>query len=829
MNLISRRIELALAVVASLGAAYAAADQPSATSSDQLTEIVVTATRQSTTVQTTPISITAFTADEIASRGLVDVDSLVASVPDIAVRNTGGPGEMEFEIRGLNSQGGNSSMVGMYLGEIPLSTAMGSQLGKNSMDPNLYDLQRVEVLSGPQGTLYGSSSMGGTIRLIPTSPQLNTFAASTEEVASSTTSGGGFNHQENGMVNLPLGDTAAVRIVGSFTDDSGWIKRLVIADGAVPVDAGVFPDVTRPDNFYSAPLQEALSGVNTTQVDSIRATILWQPTENLTIEPMAMYQLILQGAPPAVDVNGSPTHPQVPDTWAHWEIYDTPEPQTDSLSFGSLTMVYQLPAFSLTSATGFWHRNFLDMQDETEQVDSAIGIPVYDPSAGGVGPNWSSKGPGMLEQDYSRQLSEEFRLTSTAPGPFQWVAGYFYQDLYSEVATSVLAPQAAPVLGGTALSVNDVPENLLQNAIYGNVSWRFSSHFQLSAGFRHYHFGLSETSTEHGLFTPLGGEGVDVPYNAATSNSASGTVPSVTLTFNADSDHMVYARIGKGFRLGGVSTLTGPIPVVAASNTNPLFASEVANECGLQAKILLTATCNPDILLQAPTTFRSDSLWSYELGEKSSFFDHRLIVDLNAYLEDWYDPQVATDLAGYGLTVNGGNARIKGVEGQLQGLLGAGFDMSLNASYTDAEFVESSAISGYAAGTQIPDTPKVSASAVLHWERSLPDSLFVFGVLEGDYTGTRTDLPFGVTATLLTTDSLLVHMPAYGMGNLRFGLRGERDGGSRWTAALFVNNFTNTLVLLDPQPQIALQTAAYERYLISQPLTVGLDFSYAFH
>jgi iron complex outermembrane receptor protein len=239
-------------VAASLGTTgviYAADDQLSAAPSDQLTEVTVTATRRSTTVQTTPISITALTADQIASRGIVDVDSLVSSVPDIAVRNTGGPGEMEFEIRGLNSQGGNSSMVGMYLGEIPLSTAMGSQLGKNSMDPGLYDLQRVEVLSGPQGTLYGSSSMGGTIRLIPTAPQLNTYAASTQEVVSGTVSNGGINHQENGMVNLPLGDTAAVRIVGSFVDDSGWVNRRVLADGTVPVDTGVFPNVSRTSNF----------------------------------------------------------------------------------------------------------------------------------------------------------------------------------------------------------------------------------------------------------------------------------------------------------------------------------------------------------------------------------------------------------------------------------------------------------------------------------------------------------------------------------------------------------------------------------------------------
>src|ERR1700733_2669360 len=306
------RNHLPLALAATLGTvgiACAADEQSSAAPSDQLTEVMVTATRQSTTVQTTPISITALTEEQIASRGIVDVDSLVSSVPQIAVRNAGGPGEMEFEIRGLNSQGGNSGMVGMYLGEIPLSTNLGSQLGRTSMDPGVYDLQRVEVLSGPQGTLYGSSSMGGTIRLIPNPAQLNTYAASAETVVSGTASGGGINHQENAMVNLPLGDTAAVRIVGTIIDDSGWIDRRVIADGAVVVDPGAYPNLQRPSNFYSAPLQERLTGVNTTQIDSIRAEILWQPVENLTIEPVAMYESVLQGGLPAVDVNGSPTHP----------------------------------------------------------------------------------------------------------------------------------------------------------------------------------------------------------------------------------------------------------------------------------------------------------------------------------------------------------------------------------------------------------------------------------------------------------------------------------------------------------------------------------------
>ena len=826
--------------LASVGRAALASDASPATATSAapateplvLQPIVVTATRQQTTVQTTPISISAVTSSQIASRGLVDVDSLVRSVPGIAVRNTGGPGEQEYEIRGLNSQGGSSSMVGMYFGEIPLSTALNSQVGKDMMSLGLYDVERVEALRGPQGTLYGSSSMGGTIRVLPQLPQLRTFTGSTEQVVSDTASGGGINHQENGMINMPLGDTAAVRVVGSFTSDSGWIERRVIQDGAVAVDAGSFPNVTRPANFYTAPLQEQLKGANTTDVNSIRAELLWKPTENLSIQPTVLYQKVKQGAPPTVDVDGTPTNPTTPKVLAHWEVYDEPEPQTDSLTFASLNTVYQLPTFSVTSATGFWHRNFIDMQSDTENVAAVFGIPVYDAAAGGIGLQSSSNGPGTMEQDYSRQLTEEFRLTSTVPGPFQWVAGYFYQDLYSEDNNSALAPQAVAILGGPNVIVESNPETMVQNAVYAHVSWRFSRHFEIAMGARHYHYSLNETSTEFGSNTVLAAEGNTVPYNFQTAIAASGTVPSVNLTFNLDQNHMLYARVDKGFRLGGASADTGPVPVapLPVGPPNPVLGVQYANECGLQQKILLisASACTPNVFLQAPTTYGSDSLWSYELGEKSEFLDHRLLVNLDAYLENWNSPQIATNVAGFGFNVNGGNARIKGVEAQLQALLPGGFDLSLNGTYVDAKFIQTNALTGYPAGTRIPDTPQVSGSAILGWNHYLNDNLSLYGSLEDDYVGSRTDLPFGVTATLLTMSQQLIRLPSYSIANFRFGMKGERDNGDRWSATLFVNNLTNNIVLLDPQPQISLQDGAFSRYVVSQPLTAGIDVSYTF-
>jgi iron complex outermembrane receptor protein len=794
------------------------ASDTSATTTDQIPEIVVTATKRVSTVQETSASITAVSAEDIADRGLVDFNSLAQSVPGISMR-TSGPGQTEFEMRGLNSSGGNTSMVGFYLDETPLSSPANAQVGKVVVDPNLYDLSRVEVLRGPQGTLYGSSSMGGTVKVVPNAPELDTFNATGEEVFSYTASGGGVNHRESAMVNLPIESTAAIRIVGSSDSESGWIDRNVIQNGAVLADSGTFPAVTRPSNFYTAPLQEQINGANTTTMDSVRIQMLWKPIDSLTVTPMVMWQLTQQGAPNAVDVNGDPTNPTVPTTNAHWEIYDTPEPQRDELTLGSLKIEGQLEGFSVTSATGDWTRSMLISQDGSEENASAF-TPggVYNPPAG-IGPTGPApNGSGVTEKDFTRQFTEELRATSTGSGPFQWIAGYFYQDLYSEWDMWSIAPEATPLIGGPNVYVDYQPQTIIQNSEFGEVSWQFTDQFKATVGARHYHYVLEQTNEEFGAFTVNSNLGNTVPYNTSANNSASGTSPKFDLTYEFNKDLLVYATVARGFRLGGVNQ---PIPVAYATpNANPVLKG---NECGLQAKLLLTTTCDPTLLLQAPATFGNDTVWNYEVGEKAAFLDRRLILNASGYFERWENPQLATNLAGFGITVNGGEAQIFGFEAEMQALITREWDFNLNVGYTNAKFVEASAISGYPSGAQVPDIPKVTSAATIRWRHQLTDDLGLMASLEGDYVGNRTDAPYGETLTLLNINSYLVHLPAYGLLNARFGFTGQQ-----WAATLFVNNLTNKEVLLDPEPQINLQTAAFTRYLVNQPLTGGVDITYKF-
>src|SRR5580692_917271 len=271
------RIKIAAAACLSLVGgtlAQIAIAQQSRSDSGQLEEIVVTAEKRESTVQKTAISLTAVSGADIQDRGLTDLSNLVQSVPGVSVR-TSGPGMAEFEMRGVSSTGGNSPTVGFYYDDTPLTAPSATNEGKIVISPALYDLNRVEVLRGPQGTLYGSGSMGGTIKVVPNAPNPDAFDASAEVVLADTDHGG-FDHAENGMVNLPFwGDKAALRIVASYSYDSGWIDRVVIAPGQFPLPSGLVngpygPYYTVRGNVLAAPIATEYHDVNDVEKSGVR-------------------------------------------------------------------------------------------------------------------------------------------------------------------------------------------------------------------------------------------------------------------------------------------------------------------------------------------------------------------------------------------------------------------------------------------------------------------------------------------------------------------------------------------------------------------------------
>src|SRR3984885_1459816 len=255
--------------------------------SSSLEEIVVTAETYKSTAQSTPISMSALSGSQLESSGITSLEQVARDVPGLSMRSSG-PNQTEFEARGIASNGGNSPTVGFYLGDIPLSPPAMGQIGKVVIDPNLYDLDRVEVLRGPQGTLYGASSMGGTIKLIPNAPQLNTITGSTDGTLSHT-DGGRANGGGNFMVNYSTSEYWAVRAVGSYDYRSGWISRTVVSPFPADVLAPDGPPFTR-GNVAATPATQIIPDVNDAHTYSGRVELLIQPSNEWHINLLALSQ-----------------------------------------------------------------------------------------------------------------------------------------------------------------------------------------------------------------------------------------------------------------------------------------------------------------------------------------------------------------------------------------------------------------------------------------------------------------------------------------------------------------------------------------------------------
>jgi outer membrane receptor protein involved in Fe transport len=438
---------------------------------DQLQEITVTAQKRESTVQATPISITAITGQDLQDRGITNISSIVQTVPGVSQR-TSGPGQTELEIRGTSSAGGNSSTVGFYLGDVPLTAPASAQNGKVVIDPDLYDLNRVEVLRGPQGTLYGSGSLGGTIKLVPNAPDPKAFDAGVETILGHTSGSDTLNNDENVFVNLPLSDTAAVRIVGSQEHLGGWIDRKVIAEPD-------FPSPTSPTtrgNVAAAPVQTNFRDVNDEVLTSARIALLWNATDRLSISPSFLYQKITQDGLSLIDTP--------PGTNNQYQPFNSPEPFQDRIDIGALNVQYHFDIADLSSTTSFWTRDENLRQDGTEELAYAFGgISVY-PAQGGLGPT----APAALEDDKSKQYSEEVRLTSAGDTAFKWLVGYFYQDFESDFDEFLDTPFTA--VPGTITDAFDQvqPTKILQNSFFGEASYTFLQQFTVTAGLRRYYY-----------------------------------------------------------------------------------------------------------------------------------------------------------------------------------------------------------------------------------------------------------------------------------------------------------------------------------------------------
>jgi iron complex outermembrane recepter protein len=741
-----------------------------------LEEIVVTATKRETTVQNTPMSLTAVSGANIEARGLAGLAALLQSVPGVSMR-TNGPGQTEFEMRGMASTGGNSPTVGFYLDDTPLTAPTFSNNGKVVIDPNLYDLNRVEVLRGPQGTLYGSGSMGGTIKIVPNAPNPAAFDASAEAIVGAT-DGGGFNHGENAMVNLPFaGGTAALRIVGSESHESGWIDRIVIANGEFPLETN--NDKVR-GNVLAAPVAANYKDVNDTDLTAVRVGLLWKPSDQLSITPSYFYQRIQQDGSSNIDSN--------PDTNAHYQPFDTPEPFSDRFDLASLNIKYALDAFDLSSTSSYWTRDEEIAQDGAESFQWGLGLPSFYTSQGGIGPS-----PG-LEDDWTKQTSEELRLTSSGNSAFQWLVGYFYSDFEADFHLSLPAPGAVSLFGTGNLYSQVQPNKIIQNSFFGEVSYQLTPQLKAAAGLRRYSYDSSVNLSVSGAVSQTGSDAV---ANYSAPERDQGLNPKFDLSYEASENLLFYATISKGFRPGGGDE---PIPT--------------SGRLGDQCEANLQANRGTTQFVPSPSLFAPDSVWSYELGEKMEILEKRLTINSAVYFENWSGIQQVIPLpCGYNYQANAGDAHIYGSEVEVNAMLAQGLVISVNAGYTHATLVTATVLNaGISPGSRIQDVPDWTSSQSIAYRHGMSNQLAFTARIENDYVGTRTDTTYAIN-----------HLPSYDLTQVRVGVESDR-----WSAVLFAKNVFNERVLLNDVTMQAINLPTYNRVTVSQPLTVGIDLNYHF-
>jgi len=800
------------------GAASAAPAGNAPAENAGLEEIIVTAEKRESTVQATPIAMTALSANDLLDQNITSVQDLVGNVPGLSAR-TAGPGQTEYEMRGLGSSGGSVATVGFYLDETPLAASAVALNGRTVIDADLFDLNHTEVLRGPQGTLYGAGSMGGTIKLVTNPPKLNTFEGAVYGDTSHT-SGGSENGAGSLMVNLPIGEKVALRVVTTEKYISGWIDRNVIAPGQFPFPSNFGP--CSPSYFcnrgdvQAAPVADRIKGSNLERFFSGRAALLVQATDNLSITANVMYQRI--------DADGYNNYQAPPNQEAIYQPYDIQEPYYDSFKLGSLKISYDMDFANLTSASSYWKRDVFQSTDSTEAIQNIFNLTAFIPNL-------------YTEEDPTTQFAQELRLTSRGEGDLQWVSGLFFSNLHSGYittnqnvaiasATACLLPGApTPGLGGHcppgsqynpnagAVDANGVsltnpqgiifddnnPNILKQKAIFGEVAYKLRPDLKLTAGLRFYKFDISNNSNQRGLGTASGNA---TPTIASASGTNTSLLPKVNLSYEPTGDLTLYSTLSKGSRPGGVNL---PIPL---SDSSYYYCGPV--------DAVHPGGSGPSYLTSQPAYYAPDDIWSLEVGEKARFDDRRFTVNADVFYVKWHNIQQLIVLScGYPYNTNVGDAKTYGPELETSARVTDSFTIDLSAAYTQAYINQPKSIAGLplGPGTRINNIPKYTGNLAFNYDTMLTQDYKLTARLAEAYVGPVHDVAFYAE-----------DLGSYGLMDFRLGL-----GKNPWEVALFGTNLTNKHAGLTIDNTVfAWQQPTITRVSTNQPRTIGVSFQTKF-
>ena len=770
-------------------------------------EILVTATKRSTRVQDVPFSINAQTQEDIQRANATTIEDISRNVAGLAVQNLG-PGQSQVSIRGVSAgqiirdQPGVKEQVGVYLDESVISLSLFTP------DFDLFDLNRVETLRGPQGTLFGSGSVGGTLRYITNQPQLGVTEAVVEANVN-TVDEGDFGWHLKGAVNMPIGETLALRAVMYATEYGGFI------DAVGPAGGKNVNDGTRAGG---------------------RISLLWEPTPDIKITPRIVYQEVRANGfnreefYTLLDNQFTETGGELIGSNKQYLLLR--EDFEDDTLLGDLTASFAFGGVELTSISSYMDRDILVSRDASALTGSVfISFAGADPdiAPGALLPS------NLVDTTDLKQFTQEIRLASTGEGPLQWVVGGFYTDIKREYSQRLPTPGSDP-LGQLFLDVvapgadiadlrngfpadspynADLPYDISQKAVFGEASYDFGQ-FKVTTGGRYYDFKETRDFISGGIFsngdTRIGDE-----------TKSTGFSPRIIGTWEPNRNLSVNIQAAKGFRLGGIND---PLNLPLCSDLDESIFGPLSS-----------------------ATYEDETLWNYEGGVKYS--RGGITFNAAAFYTDIRDLQVTADAGSCSsrIVLNVEKAHTMGVEAEFSARPLPGLELSFAGSLVEAEFdstVDNPVLAsrtGIRDGNRLPSVPKFQmAASATYGSRfgdnadwyvtgsfqhvgnrytqpgdqepgagNLEDLMIFFDPVTGDFSGSE---DFDFTGML--------KLPSYNLVNLSAGL--EFDNGL--DVILYVNNVFNE----SPKLSFDRERGGRARlgYHVGQPRIIGLTLRKAF-
>jgi iron complex outermembrane receptor protein len=623
--------------------ATAGAEGPAPTS--ELSEITVTATRRSERENDVPISLTALTPQALDTRSVRQIDDVMDLVPGLTfVRNGAAPTgnnndeQTDVSIRGIESSAGTST-TGIYIDDTPMQAR---KIGYGTQDayPAIFDLERVEVLRGPQGTLFGASSEGGTIRFIQPSPSLqNSTGYVRSELA--TTKNGDPSYNEGAAFGAPIIDgVLGFRVSASFQHDGGWVNR---------------------EDYPTGQITDTRS--NWHQTVTARLALTWKPDDSLSITPSFYYQELY-----------------VHDTGIYWPTLSNPQAgqfvngniqpnqSRDPFYVAAVKVDWNLPWASFFSNTSFFSRNQYSYIDYTQLLGEIYLGTSFNPG-GYTGTAYTT--------DVQNNFTQEFRLQSNDDSArLSWTTGLFLTHMNENSIENITQTGLEALTGGTLCAAIACPGGVIyaepydrvidkQAALFGEANLKITDTFKATAGVRVSHDTFQGQTLYGGPFLGQASIVTDSP-----STSENPVTPKGVLSWQPNRDNLVYASAQKGFRVGGVNPGVG-----AACDANLALLGLPVGANGLR---------------NAPAAYNSDSLWSYEIGSKNGLLGNRLQINSSLYWINWRDIQQNVYLGECGLsyTANLGQAHSYGGDIAVAARATESLTLNLSAAFTHANYTK---------------------------------------------------------------------------------------------------------------------------------------------